>query len=117
MEANWAGNYTYRAKRIHRPESVDELRSIVAAAPRIRVLGSRHSFNEIADSMELVSLEALPADMVVDRDAGKVSFGAAMRYGDLASGPRRGGAGAAQPRLAATHLGRWGSGDGDTRLR
>ncbi len=85
MEANWAGNYTYRAERIHRPESVEELRSIVAAAQRIRVLGSRHSFNDIADSAELVSLDALPADTVVDRDAATVSFGATMRYGNLAA--------------------------------
>ena len=85
MEANWAGNYTYRAERIHRPASVEEVRSILAATPRIRVLGSRHSFNDIADSAELVSLEALPTDVVVDREAGTVSFGAAMRYGDLAT--------------------------------
>ena len=85
MEVNWAGNYTYRAERIHRPSSVEEVRSILAATPRIRVLGSRHSFNDIADSAELVSLEALPTDVVVDREAGTVSFGAAMRYGDLAT--------------------------------
>ena len=32
-----------------------------------------------------MSLDALPADTVVDRDAATVSFGATMRYGDLAA--------------------------------
>ena len=83
-EVNWAGNYTYRAERIHHPSTVDEVRAIVARAERVRALGSRHSFNDIADTRELVALDALPADVVVDRDAGTVSFGAGTRYGDLA---------------------------------
>jgi xylitol oxidase len=123
MEANWAGNHIYGAARIHRPESIDELRSIVATARRIRVLGSRHSFNDIADSAELVSLEALPVDVVVDRDASTVSFGGAMRYGDLATVLADGGLAlhnlASLPHISvagavatATH----GSGDGNGNL-
>src|ERR1035438_3057418 len=55
-EVNWAGNVVYGARRLHHPTSVEQLREIVTAASRIRVLGSRHSFNKIADSCELVSL-------------------------------------------------------------
>jgi len=83
-ESNWAGTHTYRAVVLHRPSTVDELRQIVAAVPRVRVLGSRHSFTDIADSDALVSLDGLPADVAVDRSAGTVSFGAALRYGELA---------------------------------
>lgn len=83
-EHNWAGNHTYRAARIHRPTQVDQVRRIVADAPRIRVLGSRHSFNDIADADELLSLEGLPADVVIDQEGGTVSFSGALRYGDLA---------------------------------
>jgi alditol oxidase len=83
-EVNWAGNYAYRADRIHHPASLDAVREIVAGAERIRALGSRHSFNDIADSQELLALDALPPDIVVDRDAGTVAFGAGTRYGDLA---------------------------------
>jgi xylitol oxidase len=82
---NWGGNHTYSAVRLHRPTTLDELRLIVARAPRIRVLGTRHSFTDIADSAELVALEALPADVVVDHEAGTVSFGAGMTYGALAT--------------------------------
>jgi xylitol oxidase len=81
-ERNWAGSYTYRAHTIHRPTTVEELQEIVAAAPRIRVLGSRHTFSAITDSDELVSLDGLPPEVVVGD--GSVSFGAALRYGELA---------------------------------
>jgi alditol oxidase len=81
---NWAGNHRYRAARLHRPASLDELREILAAAPRIRVLGTRHSFTDIADSDELVSLDGLRAEVVIDREAATVSVPAAMTYGALA---------------------------------
>jgi alditol oxidase len=81
---NWAGNYEYRAERLHRPSTMEDLREIVAAAPRVRVLGSRHSFNDIADSEELVTLDAMPRDVVVDRASDTVSFNAGMTYGELA---------------------------------
>jgi len=81
-EANWAGSYEYRARTIHEPDTVEQLQAIVAAAPRIRVLGSRHTFSDIADSDELVSLARLPADVTVDGTS--VTVGGAVRYGELA---------------------------------
>ena len=84
MERNWAGNHAYGARALHRPASLEELQALVAGAPRIRVLGTRHSFNPIADSDELVSLERLPADVAVDREAGTVSVPGGISYGGLA---------------------------------
>ena len=49
-ERNWAGNYGYQAPRIAHPSSVAELQELVAGARKIRALGSRHSFNDIADT-------------------------------------------------------------------
>jgi xylitol oxidase len=80
---NWAGNYTYRARKLHRPSTIEQLQEILAKAPCVRVLGSRHSFNDIADSLELVTLEAMPMDVVVDHAADTVSFNAALKYGEL----------------------------------
>jgi alditol oxidase len=54
----------------------------VAAAPRIAVVGSRHSFSGIGDAPELISLERMPPDILVEDDA--VSFSAGLTYGDLA---------------------------------
>jgi xylitol oxidase len=83
-EHNWAGNYTYRAERLHRPSALEQVREIVANAPRIRVLGSRHSFTGIGDSSELLTLDGLPADVSVDHAARTVSFAGGVRYGELA---------------------------------
>jgi alditol oxidase len=80
---NWAGNYAYGAQVLHRPSTVEEVQEIVARAPAVRVLGSRHSFNDIADSAELVTLEDVPEDVVFDHAAGTVSFNAALKYGEL----------------------------------
>jgi alditol oxidase len=80
---NWAGNYTYRARKLHRPSTIEQVQEIIANAPQVRVLGSRHSFNDIADSSEFITLEAMPMDMVVDHAADTVSFSAALKYGEL----------------------------------
>jgi xylitol oxidase len=81
---NWAGNYTYRAERLHRPCTLEQVRELVANAPRIRVLGSRHSFNDIADSAALITLDALAPEVSIDHDARTVSFAGGLRYAELA---------------------------------
>jgi xylitol oxidase len=82
---NWAHTHSYRARTLHRPSTLEQVQEVVAAAPRLRVLGSRHSFTDMADSDEQLTLEEMPVDPVVERDAGTVSFGAALRYGELAT--------------------------------
>ncbi|MET0864687.1 MAG: D-arabinono-1,4-lactone oxidase [Nakamurella sp.] len=84
-QVNWAGNYTYRAPRWHRPTTVGELQGIVADSERAKALGSRHCFNDIADTPgDLIDLTALPDDLEVNRAAGTVTVSAAIRYGRLA---------------------------------
>lgn len=85
---NWAGNVTYRAARLHRPTSVAQVQEIVAAAPRVKALGSRHCFNDVADTpADLVSLDALPEDVAVDLPDGDAPGVAwvpgGMQYGRL----------------------------------
>jgi xylitol oxidase len=84
-QTNWAGNHAYRARAVHTPRTIEELQGLIAAAPHIRVLGSRHSFTGIADAEELVSLEALPGEIVVDPGAMAVDVPAWTRYGELAA--------------------------------
>lgn len=81
---NWAGYHEYVASTLHSPTSIAELQEVVAAAPRIRALGSRHSFSDVADSAELVTLERLSPDILIDAESETVSFSAGVRYGDLA---------------------------------
>lgn len=84
-ETNWAGNLIYTATGLHRPESLEELQERVAGSPRLKVLGSRHSFNTLADTPgELLSLERIPPEVSIDRQGPTVTVSAWMRYGELA---------------------------------
>jgi xylitol oxidase len=47
---NWAGNLTYSTDRLFTPGTVDEVRKVVKSCAKLRALGTRHSFNAIADS-------------------------------------------------------------------
>ncbi len=80
---NWAGNYQYRAEKLHHPQSIEEVQQIVANAASVHVLGSRHSFNDIADASDLISLTGLPADIDIDQKAQTVSLSGGVTYGDL----------------------------------
>ncbi|MFD7132266.1 FAD-binding protein [Streptomyces sp. NPDC059894] len=84
---NWAGNITFAAEELHRPPTLAALRSLVAGSARVRVLGSGHSFNEIAepgDGGVLLSLDALPVEVDVDTAARTVRVGGGVRYAELA---------------------------------
>jgi xylitol oxidase len=85
---NWGGNHTYGATLVHRPSTVDEAREIVARASRIRVVGSRHSFSDIGDSSELLSLDGLAAGVTIDQAARTVTLTAGTTYAELAEALR-----------------------------
>ncbi|WP_129337112.1 D-arabinono-1,4-lactone oxidase [Cellulomonas endophytica] len=80
----WARNHTYRAARVHAPRTLEELQAAVAAEPRVRAVGSRHSFNDLVDTDALVRLDALPTSVDVDAAARTVRVAGPVRYGDLA---------------------------------
>jgi xylitol oxidase len=81
---NWAGNITYGTDRVHTPASVEEVREVVTSCTKLRALGSRHSFNTIADSTQnQISLKRIdPID--IDDKAHTVTVGAGVAYGQLA---------------------------------
>ncbi|CAH0240139.1 putative xylitol oxidase [Microbacterium oxydans] len=84
-EHNWAGNLTYRASTIAHPESVDELRGLLAQGGPVRMLGSRHCFNDIADTDGvLIALDRLPRVFEIDPTRTAVRVSGAARYGDIA---------------------------------
>ncbi len=88
---NWSGNYSYRARALHRPQTVQELREIVGSARALRALGSRHSFTSIADSAELVALDRLPGEIEVDGAAQAVTVPGRTTYAELAQALNRQG--------------------------
>jgi xylitol oxidase len=85
-EQNWAGTHVYGASRIIDPTSISELQEIVAREPRVRALGTRHSFNDVADGPGvLVTTTEIPMDLVVSDDRTSVTVGAGARYAEVAT--------------------------------
>lgn len=84
---NWAGNLAYRAESAHYPTSVVEVQDLVAQLSWVKALGTRHSFNAIADSPggALISLSELAPEVAVDAEAMTVSVTGGTRYGVLAA--------------------------------
>ncbi|MDD7834400.1 MULTISPECIES: D-arabinono-1,4-lactone oxidase [Paenarthrobacter] len=81
---NWAGNLEYSSAEVQRPTSVEELRELVAKATHIKALGSRHSFNTVADTPGThLLLDALPQEVVLNRDKGTVKVNGSISYGAL----------------------------------
>ncbi|MGA2599868.1 MAG: D-arabinono-1,4-lactone oxidase [Bryobacteraceae bacterium] len=81
---NWAGNLSYSTDRLQEASSVDEIRSVLRSEDKVKVLGTRHCFNSIADSRDnLLSLK--PMHDVVALDAGErtVTVHAGITYGQL----------------------------------
>jgi alditol oxidase len=49
---NWAGNFEYSTERLYSANSLQEVRDFVGKQARLKVLGTRHCFNRIADSTD-----------------------------------------------------------------
>jgi xylitol oxidase len=81
---NWSRTYAYQAPTFRRPQSVVELCELVAGAERVGVLGTRHTFNDIADtSGVLVALDRLPAELDIDTASATARVSGHLRYGDI----------------------------------
>jgi xylitol oxidase len=81
---NWAGNIAFRARDVHRPATLGELRLLVAGGEKVRALGSAHSFSDIADTPgALISLSGLPDTVEADTAASVAKVAAGVRYADL----------------------------------
>ncbi|HEY0618759.1 MAG TPA: FAD-binding protein, partial [Kribbella sp.] len=78
---NWAGNITF-STGLERPESILDLQELVSRSDKVRVLGTGHSFNRIADTTgTLVSVADLPR--MTELREGSVTISAGLRYGEV----------------------------------
>ncbi len=83
---NWAGNVAFGAPDFYRPSSLGELQAVVARAPRVRVLATGHSFNDMADSPGAqVTLAGLPAEVSVDSARSAARVAAGLSYAEVAA--------------------------------
>jgi xylitol oxidase len=83
--SNWAGNYTYGAAQYYQPETVEQIQELVVRSSKLKALGTRHSFNDIADSPgDLLSLEHFDHIVALNHEHHSVTVEAGVRYGRLA---------------------------------
>ncbi len=82
---NWAGNFAYSTDRLYPAKSIVQVQELVRKHQNLKVLGTRHCFNSIADSTHnLISLAPMEEVIGLDPKARTVTVDAAMRYGQLA---------------------------------
>lgn len=81
---NWAASFHYGFRDCLYPTSVEAVCEIVARSPKIKTVGSGHSFNAIADGEVALSLSKLPINPIIEGDGTRVSMGGHCTYGELA---------------------------------
>ncbi len=81
---NWAGNFEFSTDRLFDATSVEQVRNIVKAQSKLKVLGTRHCFNRIADSADgLLSLKSMEDTIALDPKEHTVTVNAGITYGRL----------------------------------
>ena len=81
---NWAGNIEYSTDRLQTSTSLEQVQDYVKSQTKLKVLGTRHCFNNIADSKDQF-LSLKPMDDVIAFDPAKrtVTVAAGITYGKL----------------------------------
>jgi alditol oxidase len=81
---NWAGNYRYGTDNVQYMSSIEAVQKFVREHESLRVLGTRHCFNGIADSVRaLISLKPMDHVVMLDPAARTVTVEAGITYGQL----------------------------------
>src|SRR5688500_15261623 len=82
--ANWAGNVRYSTDNVDYPDSLEAVQALVKEHDRLKVLGTRHCFNRIADSTDrLVAMTRLNRVVALDPERRLVTVEAGITYGQL----------------------------------
>src|SRR5436190_17335068 len=81
---NWAGNLEYSTNKIYYPKSVEEVQQLVKKYSRLKVLGTKHCFNNIADSKDnFISLKEMNKVVTLNANARTVIIEGGMKYGEF----------------------------------
>jgi xylitol oxidase len=81
---NWAGNLEYSTDRLYSASSLEQVRTYVKKQSKLKVLGTRHCFNNIADSTHtFLSLKSMDEVVALEPEAHTVTVDAGMTYGQL----------------------------------
>ncbi|MGB6597916.1 MAG: D-arabinono-1,4-lactone oxidase [Candidatus Acidiferrum sp.] len=82
---NWSGNIAYSTESLYAAHSQQQIQEFVKKQAKLKVLGSRHCFNAIADSKNaFLSLKPLDEIVSFNPQARTVTVDAGITYGQLA---------------------------------
>ena len=81
---NWVGNVEYSTEQLYAANSIEEVKNFVTREAKLKVLGTRHCFNKIADSTNgFLSLKKMDKVVALDPAARTVTIQAGITYGQL----------------------------------
>lgn len=86
--SNWSGTVAWDDCEVLEPTTIGELQSIIAYSPKVRVIGSAHSFTPLVRSSgrvkpTLLSLRHIPRTWSLDEKKKTVTVDAATTYSEL----------------------------------
>uniref|UniRef100_A0A183CK69 FAD-binding PCMH-type domain-containing protein n=1 Tax=Globodera pallida TaxID=36090 RepID=A0A183CK69_GLOPA len=82
---NWGGNFMFCTQNIQYPRTTAQVQQIVRRAKKLRVLGSRHSYSQIADSCDtILSTIGMNSIIALNATAATVTVQPGITYTDLA---------------------------------
>ena len=82
---NWSGNLEYSTQQLTSATSLNQVQEYVRKHNNFKVLGTRHCFNNIADSVhDLLSLRPMNQVVAIDAQAHTVTVESGISYGQLA---------------------------------
>jgi alditol oxidase len=81
---NWAGNIEYGTENLYSAKSSAQVREFISNQSKLKVLGTRHCFNKIADSnRQFLSLKEMEQVVGLDTAARTVTVEGGLTYGHL----------------------------------
>jgi len=81
---NWAGNFEYSTENLYSAKSPEQVRDFIKQQKQLKVLGTRHCFNRIADSrQQFISLKEMDRVVALDTAARTVTVEGGLTYGRL----------------------------------
>lgn len=81
---NWAGNVAYGTDNLYPAKTSAQVRDFITGQPSLKVLGTRHCFNKIADSThQFISLREMDQVVNLDSETSTVTVEGGLTYGRL----------------------------------
>lgn len=81
---NWAGNIEYGTDQVYTAGSLGQVQEFIKREKSLKVLGTQHCFNKIADSThQFLSLKEMDKVVALDTEARRVTVEGGVTYGRL----------------------------------